>query len=53
MCLEDGGQDLVEYSLLLVLISLATVAVVDSFGDAVEDTFVRVIAVLFHVFVGG
>jgi Flp pilus assembly pilin Flp len=32
----------VEYSLLLVLISTALIAIVDRFGDAVEDTFLRI-----------
>jgi Flp pilus assembly pilin Flp len=39
---EESGQDLVEYSLLLVLISTALIAIVDRFGDAVEDTFLRI-----------
>jgi Flp pilus assembly pilin Flp len=38
---EESGQDLVEYSLLLVLIGMACLSVVDRFGDAVEDSFLR------------
>ncbi len=39
---EESGQDLVEYSLLLVLIGTASIAVVDRFGDAVYYTFLRI-----------
>jgi Flp pilus assembly pilin Flp len=39
---EESGQDLVEYSLLVVLIGTALIAIVDRFGDAVEDTFLRI-----------
>lgn len=39
---EESGQDLVEYSLLLVLIGSATIAAVDRFGDLVYYTFVRI-----------
>ncbi len=31
---EDDGQDLVEYSLLVVLVALGTVAAIDRIGDA-------------------
>jgi len=39
---EESGQDLVEYSLLLVLIGTASIAVVDRFGDVVYYTFLRI-----------
>jgi Flp pilus assembly pilin Flp len=31
---EDDGQDLVEYSLLVVLVALGTIAAADRMGDA-------------------
>jgi Flp pilus assembly pilin Flp len=43
---EESGQDLVEYSLLLVLISMACLSVVDRFGDAVEDGFLKLARML-------
>jgi pilus assembly protein Flp/PilA len=36
---EEHGQDLVEYALLLVLISLVAVATMRTFGKAVSDVF--------------
>ena len=39
---EDSGQDLVEYSLLLVLIGSATIAAVDRWGDILYYTFLRI-----------
>lgn len=39
---EESGQDLVEYSLLLMLIGTASIAVVDRFGDIVYYTFLKV-----------
>jgi len=39
---EDSGQDLVEYSLLLVLIGSATIAAVDRWGDILYYTFMRI-----------
>jgi Flp pilus assembly pilin Flp len=39
---EDSGQDLVEYSLLLVLIGSATIVAVDRYGDILYYTFLRI-----------
>ncbi len=39
---EESGQDLVEYSLLLTLVSLGVIASVDGLGDHVFDTFFRI-----------
>lgn len=39
---EESGQDLVEYSLLLMLVATASIAVVDRFGDVVYYTFLRI-----------
>jgi len=36
---EDEGQDLTEYALLLVLISLVAIAAMQVMGSAVSDTF--------------
>jgi Flp pilus assembly pilin Flp len=36
---EDAGQDLVEYGLLLGLISAATVAIISELGTAVVGQF--------------
>ncbi len=36
---EDSGQDLIEYSLLVVLISLIATAAISHLGDRLEDTF--------------
>jgi Flp pilus assembly pilin Flp len=36
---EDEGQDLTEYALLLVLISLVAVASMQTVGQAVSDVF--------------
>jgi Flp pilus assembly pilin Flp len=38
---EDAGQDLVEYGLLLGLISAATVAIIGELGTAVVGQFSR------------
>ncbi|MFL6351484.1 MAG: Flp family type IVb pilin [Bryobacteraceae bacterium] len=35
-CQEEGGQDLVEYSLLLAFIALAAVALLSSAGSSVK-----------------
>lgn len=43
---EESGQDLVEYSLLLVLVSLVAVATIDRFGDVVNRTFHHVAHVI-------
>lgn len=39
---EEAGQDLVEYGLLLGLISAATVAVIGELGTAVVGQFSRI-----------
>lgn len=36
---EDDGQDLVEYSLLVVLVGLGALAATDRLGDALERAF--------------
>ncbi|HUI42854.1 MAG TPA: Flp family type IVb pilin [Terriglobia bacterium] len=36
---EDEGQDLVEYGLLLVLISLGAVAAMGTLASAISDAF--------------
>ena len=38
---EDAGQDLVEYGLLLGLISAATVAIIGELGTAIVGQFSR------------
>jgi Flp pilus assembly pilin Flp len=38
---EDTGQDLVEYGLLLGLISAATVAIIGELGTAIVGQFTR------------
>jgi Flp pilus assembly pilin Flp len=39
---EESGQDLVEYSLLLMLIGAASIAAVDRLGDVLYYTFLRI-----------
>lgn len=41
---EEEGQDLTEYALLLVLISLVATAAMGALGDAVSDVFSNAIA---------
>jgi len=36
---EEGGQDLTEYGLLLVLISLVAIATISSLGSAINNVF--------------
>jgi pilus assembly protein Flp/PilA len=43
---EDGGQDLVEYALLLTLIALALVAAVTGLTGAISGQFSRVDRIL-------
>ena len=38
---EEEGQDLTEYGLLLVLVSLVAVAALESLGTAIRDAFVN------------
>ena len=39
--IEEEGQDLTEYALLLVLISLVAVVSMQTVGNAVSDVFVN------------
>ncbi|HVB98343.1 MAG TPA: hypothetical protein VNJ12_03300 [Candidatus Dormibacteraeota bacterium] len=39
---EESGQDLVEYSLLLTLVSLGVIASVDHLGDELLKAFLRI-----------
>lgn len=39
---EESGQDLVEYSLLLMLVSLVAIATIDRLGDVLYYTFYRI-----------
>lgn len=39
--LEEAGQDIVEYSLLLVLIAIAVLAILTSTGTAISSLFNR------------
>jgi Flp pilus assembly pilin Flp len=43
---EDAGQDLVEYGLLLGLISAATVAIISELGQAVVGQFSKMKALI-------
>lgn len=36
---EEQGQDLIEYALLLVLVSLAAVVSIQKLGSAISDAF--------------
>ena len=38
---EEGGQDLTEYALLLVLIALAAITVMSTLGSAINVVFSR------------
>lgn len=39
LCKEEDGQDLTEYALILVLISLVSIAAMKVLGSAVSSTF--------------
>jgi Flp pilus assembly pilin Flp len=39
LCQEEAGQDLVEYALLVVLISLAAVSGMQSLANGISDAF--------------
>jgi Flp pilus assembly pilin Flp len=41
---EEAGQDLVEYALLVVLISLAAVASMNALASGIEDAFNNAVA---------
>lgn len=38
---DDQGQDLVEYSLLLVFLALAAIAIVPTLGNTINSVFSR------------
>ena len=38
---DDRGQDLVEYSLLLVFLALAAIAIVPTLGNTINSVFSR------------
>ena len=44
--LEDDGQDLAEYGLLLILIAVAVITAIGLFKDQIVNTFNSVTAVL-------
>ena len=41
---DEAGQDLVEYALLVVLISLGSVAAMTNLAIAISDTFANAVA---------
>ena len=41
---EEAGQDLVEYALLVVLISLAAVAAMKNLASGIQDAFNNAVA---------
>jgi Flp pilus assembly pilin Flp len=43
---EESGQDLIEYSLLVVLVSLVATAAISHLGDRLEDTFAYIAKLL-------
>jgi len=45
---EDQGQDLVEYSLLMVLVALGVTAATDRLGDYLYFTFRRIAIAVTH-----
>lgn len=45
---EEDGQDLVEYSLIVVLIGLGALAATDRLGDALERTFLHTAYAVTH-----
>lgn len=45
---EESGQDLVEYSLLMVLIALGVTAAVDHLGDGLYHVFRHVARIVAH-----
>jgi len=44
--IEDDGQDLAEYGLLLILIAVAVILAITAFKDQIKATFESVTAVL-------
>jgi len=43
-CLEEGGQDLVEYALLVALIALATIAALQTLSDSIGSIWTTITA---------
>ena len=43
---DEGGQDLAEYGLLLVLVALAAIATMNSLGSAISNVFTNAAASL-------
>ena len=43
---EESGEDLIEYSLLVVLVSLVATAAISHLGDRLEDTFAYIARLL-------
>ena len=39
LCKEDQGQDLVEYALLVVLVSLAAIVAMNNLASGISDAF--------------
>ena len=44
LCRDDGGQDLIEYGLLVCLVALVAVSAVSEVGTTIKDVFWNVIA---------
>ena len=44
LCRDDGGQDLIEYALLVGLVALVAVTAVTNVGTTIRDVFWDVIA---------
>lgn len=39
---EESGQGLVEYALIIVLVSIAIITTLTALGDKINDTFTRI-----------
>ena len=44
LCLEDEGQDLIEYGLLMALIAVFAIGAVSTVGSTINSVFWQVIA---------
>ena len=44
LCRDEGGQDLIEYALLVALVALVAIAAVSQVGETIKDVFWDVIA---------
>ena len=44
LCRDDGGQDLIEYALLVSLVALVAIGAVTQVGTTIRDVFWNVIA---------